>query len=68
MSKKTVAYEARLTEIMVGIGVFVKPIDHPDSENVSNKKFVYTSNVVKDLGDGVFETQNTIYVPSRELN
>ena len=63
MTKKTVFYDPTYpVAIIPGLGAFVKPIDHPDAEHVSNTKMVYTSNVVEDRGEGSFETQNTVYV------
>jgi hypothetical protein len=48
----------------------VFPIDHPDGENVSNKKEVITSKVVSVTKDGdtvvEFETLNTKYVINKE--
>ena len=48
----------------------VFPIDHPDSDNVSNKKEVITSKVVSVVKDGnvvvEFETLNTKYVINKE--
>src|SRR5271167_4493879 len=65
MSKKTVLYDPDyLVALAMGIGALVKPIDHT-SDLVSNKKMVYTSNVIRVEESGVFETQNTIYVPNR---
>lgn len=48
----------------------VFPIDHPDSDNVSNKKEVMTSQVISVVKDGnvvvEFETLNTKYVINKE--
>lgn len=48
----------------------VFPIDHPDSDNVSNKKEVRTSQVISVVKDGnvvvEFETLNTKYVINKE--
>lgn len=48
----------------------VFPVDHPDSDNVSNKKEVRTSQVISVVKDGdvvvEFETLNTKYVINKE--
>lgn len=64
MSKPTVRYDTFLPfYIVVGESATVFPIDHP-SPLVSNQKFVNTSEVVYySKSTGVFETQNTKYVP-----
>ncbi len=50
--------------IKVGHGAFVMPIDHPDSERVSNLRYVITSRVVAyDRDSDEFETLNTLYKP-----
>lgn len=44
-------------------GVLLWPIDHPDTERVSNASFVLTSKLMRqDLNTGEFETENTRYV------
>ena len=72
MSKRIVEYDPTYpVEIFVGIGALVKPINHPDKENVSNEKMVLTSPVVAHDGGDCFETQNSIYVPhvkKKDLN
>ncbi len=72
MSKPIVTYDPIYpVEIYLGVGAYVKPIDHPDSKHVSNEKMIFTSPVIKDDGEGCFETQNTIYVPKtskKDLN
>lgn len=46
-------------------GVLLWPIDHPDTERVSNASFVLTSNLVRqNLNTGEFETENTRYLPN----
>ena len=45
-------------------GAILTPVDHPDSENVTNLKPVRTSPVVNyDEKSGTIETRNTMYVP-----
>lgn len=48
-------------------GVLLWPIDHPDSDRVSNDSYVLTSPITQltatDIDKGEFETQNTRYVP-----
>jgi len=44
--------------------VFLTPVDHPDTLNVSNTRPVMTSTVVSwDKETGIIETLNTIYKP-----
>lgn len=59
--KKIVHYR-ELEHCVVGQNALVFPIDHPDSERISNKKLVMTS-VVQSVNPetGEFETLNTIY-------
>lgn len=62
--KRTVHYvRDELTAICEGFGALVRPVDHSDTEHVSNTKHVLTSVVIRDNGDGSFETQNSIYIP-----
>lgn len=67
MSKPTVHY--RIDEhsyVVVGQSAMVRPVDHP-SPLVSNKTYAKTSPVVMvDYDSGVFETENTRYVPVAE--
>lgn len=67
--KPLVKYDADVEEtvIICGRSAYVKPIDHPDSARVSNKKMVFTSTVLTVYGDGSFETVNTMYVPSYKV-
>lgn len=64
MEKKTVHYDKNK-----GVTVFMNkavltPIDHPDSERVSNTMEVITSNVISwDEESGRIETMNTVYIP-----
>lgn len=45
-------------------GVLLWPIDHPDSDHVSNASYVLTSKLMKqDLETGEFETENSLYAP-----
>jgi hypothetical protein len=48
--------------IKVGNSVMLFPINHT-SPYVSNEKYAHTSEVVVNYGNGVFETQNSLYVP-----
>ena len=64
MNKKVVHYTSVFREPVVGQSAIVTPIDHPDTENVSNTKPVFTSQVVRVRAypdNGEFETLNTIY-------
>jgi hypothetical protein len=63
--KKRVHYDSTFTPYKYfGNGVILKPLDHPDSENVSNTCPVRTSAVINwDKETGIIETQNTIYIP-----
>lgn len=67
MTKPTVQYNAAQGVVKLswdGIRYSVTPINHPDSENVSGRFPVITSKVVTEIDEtGVFETQNSIYVP-----
>jgi hypothetical protein len=65
MAKNIVKYvEGSLFYFGVGKGAIVEPINHPDTDNVSNTKPVLTSNVVDiNLATGWFETENSIYIP-----
>lgn len=67
MTKPTVQYNAAQGVVKLswdGIRYSVTPINHPDSENVSNDDPVITSKVITEIDEtGVFETQNSIYVP-----
>lgn len=67
MSKKIVHYDAD-RGVMEGPsnGMILYPVDHPDSDHVSNRTAVLTSPVVSfDEESGVIETTNTIYHPNR---
>lgn len=65
MDKKVVRYIKGTLNLLGGVGhpAVLKPIDHPDSEYVSNTKCVLTSLVVSHDDTGRVETVNTIYVP-----
>jgi hypothetical protein len=66
MAKRRVHYVegSILTDVIIGHGTFVQPVDHPDRSNVSNTKHVYTSAVIAyDPATGEFETQNSLYTP-----
>lgn len=45
-------------------GVILWPIDHPDTQNVSNASWSLTSKVQKFHEGDVIETENTIYRPN----
>lgn len=63
MSKKIVHYY-HASPRTIGKRAAVYPVDHPDTENVSNEQLAWTSSVVADNPEtGVFETLNTIYKP-----
>jgi hypothetical protein len=48
-------------------GAFIYPMDHPDTENVSNMKQARTSSVLSyDPVTGRMETLNTVYMPIKE--
>ena len=65
-TKQVVRYsEIVPTHISEGSRVFLVPIDHPDSTNVTNGHFVTTSPVVSyEEETGIIETANTVYVPA----
>jgi len=69
MSKQTVHYDlSKGTNIKIGNCAQVYPLDHP-SALVSNKTLVITSEVMSyNKESGVFETQNTMYVPQDEIS
>lgn len=51
--------------IRVGLSAFVTPIDHPDTDNVTNTMVARTSRVLSyDETTGEFETMNTLYKPA----
>jgi hypothetical protein len=68
--KKLVIYDPAsvVGDIVVGVPALVKPINHPDKANVSNTKLVATSNVVALGLYGIFETENTRYVPETRVD
>ena len=48
----------------LGHGAFIYPMDHPDTENVTNLKQARTSSVLSyDPITGRMETMNTVYMP-----
>jgi len=61
--KPTVQYINLQFPPKIGINTILQPIDHP-SYLVTNTNPVVTSNVVKIEENGVFETENTRYVPA----
>lgn len=65
--KKIVRYKEVkfLVEGGVNARALVLPVDHPDTDRVSNEDFAITSMVVAyDEATEVFETENTVYVPT----
>lgn len=69
--KKVVRYIEDSLHLFGGVGypAALKPINHPDSEHVSNTTYVLTSLVVAyDSESGQVETLNTMYVPERGTN
>ena len=65
--KKVVHYREVLGHLRVGRHATVRPVDHPDTENVSNKTWATTSEIVRvDEVTGIFETLNTVYEPTHE--
>ena len=60
-------YKGSSTKIAVGYQVTLWPVDHT-SPYVSNETHAITSPVQQVIGDGVFETLNTRYVPLEEQN
>lgn len=63
-NKKVVRYIG--TPVVRGIGksAILTPVDHPDTDSVSNNKPVTTSAVVNyGALSGFIETQNTVYLP-----
>ncbi len=65
MTKKVVKYDAtHPTFPEVDKRCMLWPLDHPDTARVSNTQWAMTSKVVRIMEDGVFETQNSIYVPA----
>jgi hypothetical protein len=67
--KKVVHYKEgnAVSDIIVGRSAIVFPVDHYNSESVSNKKYVVTSTVLRvDEESGEFETLNTIYRPLKQ--
>lgn len=61
MEKKIVRYSAVLINPVKGRSAIVLPVDHPDTERVSNRDFARTSKVVEVRDNGEFETLYTIY-------
>ena len=59
--KPTVHYTNCLGILEIGQSAIITPVDHPDSANVSNKKYALTSQIVSIGEDGEFETVNTSY-------
>ena len=66
MNKPIVQFSRKAGVTILGKRAMLKPIDHPDSENVSNTKHVITSAVVRKEVTCcriiALETENTIYM------
>lgn len=63
--KPIVQYSKLNSTPVVGLKVFLLPVDHPSQIHVSNADEIETSPVVAVFGNGEFETQNSIYRPWR---
>lgn len=64
MAKKVVHYIGTPVIRGIGFSAIVTPVDHPDTENVSNNRPVTTSKVVNyGQPSGFIETANTMYLP-----
>lgn len=62
--KPVVHYDnEHIPTLMVGISVCVFPIDHTSPFVSNGGKPAITSKIVKLHGCGVFETENTLYMP-----
>jgi hypothetical protein len=68
MSQKKVVHYVGKPVVQENGHALVCPVDHPDSESVSNMNVARTSRVVHyDEKSGRLETQNTIYIPAEEI-
>ena len=67
VTKPVVHYRRDLYHhIRVGESALVYPIDHPDSERVSNTGIAQTTEVLAYSSvTGIFETKNTLYKPEK---
>jgi hypothetical protein len=64
MKRKIVHYRPSEDDVIVkGYPATVYPIDHWNTEYVSNKKMVITSRVQTIWPNGEFETENSHYIP-----
>lgn len=65
MSKGTVTYDySRGVMQHPSGGIILWPLDHPDTDRVSNASFALTTPVIhSDEASAKFETENTIYIP-----
>lgn len=64
--KPIVYYETVLSKLEVGESAWIlRAYNHPTCHG---EKYLITSPVVKDLGNGEFETMNTIYKPAKVNN
>ena len=65
--RKIVHYRPSEDDIIVkGYPAFVYPIDHWNTEFVSNKKIAITSKVQEVWPNGEFETANSHYIPTQD--
>jgi hypothetical protein len=62
--KKIVRFDPKQTLLLhQGYCAIVVPVDHPDTENVTNTKHVVTTPVLEIQANGAFETRNSLYCP-----
>ena len=70
MEKKVVHYRKGSVTwpVLLGSSTYLFPLDHPDTENVSNTRLVRTSKVIAVAQDtGRIETLNTVYLPELDI-
>jgi hypothetical protein len=66
-SKQKVHYDPSKGVTKIGESARLFPIDHPDTERVTNSMHVITSRVIHwDHSTGVIETMNSIYTPLKK--
>jgi len=68
MTEKKIVHYDRNKPVLQGPanGVLIWPVDHPDTDYVSNASYVLTSPVMDiDLDSGIIETERTIYKPQQ---
>ena len=67
--KPVVLYRADEAHVIVlGMGAYVFPVNHPNVANVSNTHHVRTTMVIRHDKDGEFETENSIYRSYKKEN